>query len=546
MTCRSKIGRSAFSRLLRPLVALAGVSLSGFVLAENCTALPTSGNVYNIINQGSGKYLEVAGASTSNGANVQQWSSNGYKNQQFTLTDMGNGVWSIRPVHSNQAVDLYNWSTVDGGTIKQWPYWGGQAQQWKLSLSGNGAIKIASAYTGKLISVADNLQGSDVFQKSDQGSAYQGWYFNPINGSCGSPAKLASPPINNMNNLIGFAATAGDGLTTTTGGGNVKPTQVNDCDSLEKALGSNAPAVVQIPDKTLDCRTKARTQQACALTCGRLEPANPNKMFYWVETPGNTCENIAAFINGSFKGRVDRTKNERTIVVKSNKTLVGLGPNSRVQGVNFSLNNVSNVIIRNLAIEQVNPDLIEAGDAISMSNTHHIWLDHLRTSMISDGHVDMYNSRNVTLSWNHFAGENPQMCGGKHSYVNLVYENSQVTFHHNYWDKSDGRNPKVGKKSKVHLFNNFWKDIKSYSVDVSGQSEAKIEGDYFENSGRPHKINDNSLIDANLSSNVYTGLSATDSAKDYGSTLSWRVPYTYQMDRADKARTDILNQVGPR
>ena len=546
MTCRSKIERSAFCRLLRPFVALAGVSLSGFALAENCTALPVSGNIYNIVNQGSGKFMEVAGASTSNGANVQQWSSNGYKNQQFTLTDMGNGLWSIRPVHSNQAVDLYAWSTVDGGTIKQWEYWGGQAQQWKLSLSGNGAVKIASAYTGKLISVADNLQGSDVFQKSDQGSAYQGWYFNPVNGNCGSPAKLASPPISNTSSLIGFAATAGNGLPTTTGGGNAKPIKVNDCDSLAKALGSSDPAVVQLPNETLDCRTAARTQEACALTCGRLEPENPNKMFYWVETPGNACENIAKFISGSFKGRVKRSKNERAIVVKSNKTLEGLGPNSRLLGVSFSLNNVSNVIIRNLAIEQVNPGLIEAGDAISMSNTHHIWLDHLRTSMISDGHVDMYNSRNITMSWNHFSGENPLVCGGKHSYVNLIYENSQVTFHHNYWDKTDGRNPKVGKKSQVHLFNNLWKDVKSYSVSVSDQSEAKIEGDYFENASQPHHLESNGLIDADLASNVYTGLSATDSHKDYGSLLSWRVPYTYQKDRADKARTDIINQAGPR
>jgi pectate lyase len=530
-----KIRHSSFLKLMRPFIALAGVSLSGFALAENCTALPTSGNIYNIVNQGSGKYMEVAGASTSNGANVQQWASNGYKNQQYTLTDMGNGVWSIRPVHSNQSVDLYNWSTVDGGTIKQWPYWGGQAQQWKLSQSGTGAVNIASAYTGKLISVADSQQGSDVFQKSDQGSTYQGWYFNPVNGSCGSPAKL-----------IGFAAIADNGLSTTTGGGNAKPIRVDDCDTLADALRSSDPAVVQIPDKALDCRTQPRIQQACALTCGRLEPENPNKMFYWVETPGNACEGIAQFINGSFKGRVNRTKNERTIVVKSNKTLEGLGPNSRVLGVSFRLNDVSNIIIRNLAIEKVNPELIEAGDAISMSNTHHIWLDHLRTKMISDGHVDMYNSRNVTVSWSRFSGENPKMCGGMHSYVNLVHDNSQATYHHNYWYNTDGRNPKVGKKSKVHLFNNFWQNIKSYSIDVSDQSEAKIEGNYFENARQPHKSHDNGLIDADLSSNVYTGSSATDSVKDHGSTLSWRVPYTYQRDSADKAHTDIINQSGPR
>ncbi|PAU66269.1 hypothetical protein BZL41_02545 [Pseudomonas sp. PIC25] len=528
---------------MRPLIAVVGMSLSGLTLADNCTAMPVSGSIYTIVNQGSGRIMEVDDGSTSNGANIQQWTPNGYKNQQFTVTDLGNGSWSIRPVHSNKSVDLYAWSTVDGGTIKQWEYWGGAPQQWKLSRSNTGAIKIASAYTGKLISVADSQIGSDVFQKSDQGSTYQGWYFNPVNGSCG--ASIAS----SASTLVGFAAQSGDGLSTTTGGGSTAPIQVTSCDQLVSALNSSSPAVVQIPNTTIDCRTTARVQQACSFTCAKQDPANPSKLFYWVETGSNTCESIKEsmkFYEISFKGRVNKTRNERYVVVKSNKTLEGLGANSRVLGASFYLKDVSNIIIRNLAIEQVNPDLIEAGDGISMMNTHHIWLDHLRTSMISDGHVDMYDSRNVTLSWNRFYGANPNVCGGQHAYVNLV-SNSQATYHHNYWEKSQARNPYVGgQNSKIHLFNNFWQNITHYAIGAYNFGQVKVEGNYFENSVKPHWNYQNGLIDANISSNVYTGVSATDSYKDTGSTLSWSVPYVYQRDSADKARTDIISQAGPR
>ncbi len=62
-----------------------------------------------------------------------------------------------------------------------------------------------------------------------------------------------------------------------------------------------------------------------------------------------------------------------------------------------------------------------------MNRTSHVWLDHLRFNLISDGHIDMYDSNNVTLSWNQFKGENE---AGKHHYTQLI-SNSQVTLHHN-------------------------------------------------------------------------------------------------------------------
>lgn len=549
---RLKTGKVKLIGFLSPLLAVTGLGFSSLVMAENCAEMPVSGKVYNLVNMGSGKYMDVQSASSANGANIHQWSANGLTNQQFTVTDLNNGYWSIRPLHSNKAVDLYGWSKEDGGTIKQWEYWGGQAQQWTLAKSGAGGIKVASAYTGKLISVANGNSGADVFQKTDGGSNYQIWYFNPVNGSCGASSGSSST---STSQLIGFASVAGSGLSTTTGGGSAKPTEVSSCDQLATALNSDSPGVIQVPNKALDCRTPNRVQSVCKFTCGNIyEPANPNKTFHWA-VQGNdhqarvaACQQIEkgfSYFQFGFKGMENVSLNERRIVVKSNKTLVGLGSESRVIGANFILNGVNNVIIRNLTIENVNPSIIEAGDAISMNNTHHIWLDHLTTRLISDGHVDMYDSKNVTLSWNRFEGDNAYSCGSRDQYVNLIVD-SEATYHHNYFRRGNGRNPDVkGQGAKVHLFNNFWNDITRYSIGVADFGQAKVEGNYFENSVKPHWNYKNGLIDANIQSNVYTGLSGTDSFKDTGSNMTWSIPYAYSRGDATQARQAIITGAGP-
>lgn len=551
MEHRMKNGKAKFIGLLSPLLAVTGLGLSSLVMAENCVELPVSGNVYNLVNLGSGKYMDVQSASSANGANILQWSGNGKPNQQFTVTDLKNGYWSIRPVHSNKAVDLYSWSKEDGGTIKQWEYWGGQTQQWKLAKSGSDGVKVASAYTGKLISVANNNNGADVFQKTDGNSRYQIWNFNPVNGSCGNPSSSG----NSASKLIGFASVSGSGLSTTTGGGNATPIQVTSCDQLANALYSDSPAVIQVPNKTLDCRTPNRVTSVCKFTCGNVyEPTNPNRTFHWA-VQGNTnservkaCQQIESgfsYFKFDYKGMANVSLNERRIFVKSNKTLEGLGSDSRVIGANFVLSGVNNVIIRNLAVEYVNPSIIEAGDAISLNNTHHIWLDHLATRMISDGHVDMYNSKNITLSWNRFESDNAYSCGGRDQYVNLIVD-SEATYHHNYFRRGNGRNPDVkGKGAKVHLFNNLWKDITRYSIGVTDFGQAKVEGNYFENSVKPHWNVRDGLIDANIQSNVYTGLSGTDSFKDTGSRMTWSIPYAYDRGDATQIRRSIATESGP-
>lgn len=176
------------------LWATAGSLVSFVAHAENCADMPISGQIYNIVNAGSSRYLDISGGSTANGANVHQWSRNDFPNQNFEVTDLNNGFWAIKAVHSGKALDVFNWSKEDGGTIKQWNYWGGEIQQWELKQVDSGAFEISSQYSGKLISVAGNDQGGNVYQHSNLSSPYQHWFFNPVENRCSSAEPGSSAP----------------------------------------------------------------------------------------------------------------------------------------------------------------------------------------------------------------------------------------------------------------------------------------------------------------------------------------------------------------
>lgn len=615
------------------LAALPLLAFSQTAQADNCTADPLGEHYYSLINYGSGKALDISGASTANVANVIQWDQHGNSNQQFYLSDLGNGYWSILAAHSGRSLDVASWSMQDGGNIQQYDYHGGNNQQWQLKRSATGAFNIVARHSGKSLSVADASNGGNVYQQSDSAAAYQRWYLNPVDIACADSSAGGSAPAVSLGasggngyidlswtsdkslryvqvmrdtdndasgrkrlailsgstrsyrdssaqdgvqywywikytesngevgnsqpasakadndfdagQMIGFAAQSGsDGLSTTTGGGNATPVSVTSCDALASALTASGSAVVRIPaNTTIDCRTTPRTQSACEIQCPDYS-GDPDKLFYRIPVGDQTCTELGS---NSDNDLVNRSRNETVIRVASNKTLEGVGSNVKLLGVNLYLRDVKNIIIRNLTIEDVNPGLIEAGDGISMNNTSHIWIDHVRFNLISDGHIDMYDSRNVTLSWNQFKGENPAVCGGKHHYTQLI-SNSQVTLHHNDWRNISGRNPKIdGDQSRVHLFNNFWKNVTYFSIGVGSGAQARVEGNYFEDAAKPHWDTGNGLIEADLSSNRYTGISASDPDKDTGASVFGDVDlYPYRLENANEVPGIVDRGAGPR
>jgi hypothetical protein len=117
--------------------------------------LVTVGNNFQIVNRNSGLVLGVAGASKSAGANVIQWTTNTSLDQQwFLYPDGGRDVIVNR--NSGLVLDITGGSTSVGAHAFQWYYHNGLSQQWAL-VPVKPYYKIVNLHSGL---VADITGGS--------------------------------------------------------------------------------------------------------------------------------------------------------------------------------------------------------------------------------------------------------------------------------------------------------------------------------------------------------------------------------------------------
>jgi hypothetical protein len=145
-------------------VLVAWLLSASLVLADANTPEAIQGyndaNVYRFIRPlHSGKCGDVSGWSTNNGAIVHQWDCHDGNNQVWRLnykrSDGGNSVWEIRNRHSDKCLDLKDWSTANGAQIQQWSCHGGKNQEWK-SITVNGDQRISrfvNMHSGKCLDI---------------------------------------------------------------------------------------------------------------------------------------------------------------------------------------------------------------------------------------------------------------------------------------------------------------------------------------------------------------------------------------------------------
>ncbi len=146
-----------------------------FMLSAFASAADIPNGRYAIVNRESGLALDITQRSTSNGANVQQWTYVHGTNQQFDITDLGNGYYSIRPAHSAKSLDVWDFSTENGGEIRQYSYAGTDNQQWQINDVGSGYVNIISRHSGKALDVWNysTSDGGDIRQYTYNGTQNQ-------------------------------------------------------------------------------------------------------------------------------------------------------------------------------------------------------------------------------------------------------------------------------------------------------------------------------------------------------------------------------------
>ena len=134
------------------------------------------------------------------------------------------------------------------------------------------------------------------------------------------------------------------------------------------------------------------------------------------------------------------------------------------------------------------------GDGVSLKKSTYVWVHNNdffygdagsdADQVKGDGSMDLKdNSQHVTISYNHFWDS------GKMSLCGMKSESAPnyITYHHNWFDHSDSRHPRIRTMS-VHVYNNYFDGNAKYGVGVTSGGNAFVEGNFFRNAHDPMMI----------------------------------------------------------
>lgn len=132
---------------------------------------------YTITNVNSGLVMDVVGASTTAGALVDQWTTNGQPNQRWQITSLGSGLYKIVSVNSGLCLDVYGQSLNSGAAIDQWTCNGGTNQEFTISNVSGSTYTIVGLQSGMAVEVpgSSTTAGTDLDQSTVTSGANQKW-----------------------------------------------------------------------------------------------------------------------------------------------------------------------------------------------------------------------------------------------------------------------------------------------------------------------------------------------------------------------------------
>ncbi len=234
-------------------------------------------------------------------------------------------------------------------------------------------------------------------------------------------------------------------------------------------------------------------------------------------------------VNGAISGN-------DSVVVTSNKTIVGVGTSAVLTGIGFVLEgNVSNVILQNLTIARVTSTANgNDGDAIHIQGTgvNHIWIDHNDLSSQAgnsayDGLLDItHGSDFITVSWNTFHDHDETSLIG-HDDSNAAEDTGHfhVTYHHNFFTNVGSRAPSI-RFGTLHSFDNYFLNFNGANTGISSRMGAcsRIEDDYF-NGVKTPILTTQSTSPGNVQ--LINDVFLNESSHATSPTCTLNVPYAY-------------------
>ncbi len=186
-----------------------------------------------------------------------------------------------------------------------------------------------------------------------------------------------------------------------------------------------------------------------------------------------------------------------------NMTFEGIGDDATIKGFGFLVRNSKSMEFRNFGIMRCMDD----GLSLDTDNSN-IWIHHMDVfygpngggdHAKGDGAVDVKsNSKFVTVSYCRYWDTGKTNMFGMKSEGGPNY----ISYHHNWFDHSDSRHPRVRTMS-VHVWNNYFDNVAKYGVGATSGASVFVENNYFLKTKKPI-LSSNQGTDA-LGSGTFSG-----------------------------------------
>ncbi len=173
---------------------------------------------------------------------------------------------------------------------------------------------------------------------------------------------------------------------------------------------------------------------------------------------------------------------------KMNITIEGVGNDAAVWGFGFLIRNASMVELRNFGIYLCMDDCVSIDTKDEMIWVHNVDFFYGNTGgdadqAKGDGALDFKGDPHYcTFSYNHFFDTGKSNLGGLSE-----SGDNYITLHHNWYDHSDSRHPRIRRMS-IHIYNNYFDGNAKYGVGMTSGGSAFVENNYFRNCKNPMLI----------------------------------------------------------
>lgn len=219
-------------------------------------------------------------------------------------------------------------------------------------------------------------------------------------------------------------------------------------------------------------------------------------------------------------------------------SIMGKGSDAQIEGFGLNIFRSHNIIIRNIEFRDCPDDCINITDPLS----HHVWIDHCTFSDSPDsdpggdrhdGLLDIKHGASfITVSWNHFYNhQKTALLGHSDGNADEDVGRLKVTYHHNWWDNTGSRHPRV-RFGEVHVYNNYYDNSQQkmgYGIASTMEADVVIESNYFEKVPHPTYVGYGSSAPGDIIeiNNLYED-SGTPEIR--GTAFNPVDYYTYQLD----------------